>query len=81
MGLTPDRKKSAVAGVGLTLFGLAMLMYGTILLPLPQGERLFSGLLLIIFGILLATSAVLIFILPAAFDYLEEATRERRDTS
>ncbi len=81
MGLTPDRKKSAVAGVALTMFGLFLLMYGTILLPLPRGERLFGGLLLVIFGFLMSTSSVLIFILPAAYDYLEEATRQRQETS
>ncbi|MFB6167095.1 MAG: hypothetical protein ABEJ62_02435 [Candidatus Nanohaloarchaea archaeon] len=72
--LTPDKKKSAVIGLVLTLFGIAILVYGTFVLPIPDEGRLFSGLVLVIFGILLATSAVLIFVLPAAFDYLEEGT-------
>ncbi|MDY6769754.1 MAG: hypothetical protein SVU88_02155 [Candidatus Nanohaloarchaea archaeon] len=73
--LTPDRKKSAIAGVALSLLGLAVLIYGTFVLPLPEEGRLFAGLVLIIFGILLATSAVLILVLPAAYDYWEEGTR------
>ncbi|MDY6774385.1 MAG: hypothetical protein SVS85_04245 [Candidatus Nanohaloarchaea archaeon] len=73
--LTPDRKKSAIAGVVLSLFGLAVLIYGTFVLPIPKEGRLFAGLVLIVFGILLATSAVLVFVLPAAYDYWEGGTR------
>lgn len=72
--LTPDRKKSAMVGVLLSLFGLAILIYGTFVLPVPEQERLFSGLVIIIFGILLVTSAVLAFVLPAAYDYWDEGT-------
>ncbi|MDY6769282.1 MAG: hypothetical protein SVW02_04210 [Candidatus Nanohaloarchaea archaeon] len=72
--LTPDRKKSAIAGVVLSLFGLAILIYGTFVLPIPEEGRLFAGLVLIVFGILLATSAVLVFVLPAAYDYWQEGT-------
>lgn len=80
MALTPDRKKSALVGVGLTAFGLILLSYGTWLLPVAhQQQRLFGGIMLVIFGFLLALSAVLIFVLPAAYDYMDEAVSERRE--
>lgn len=78
MGLTQERAKSAMVGVGLSVFGLAVMMYGTRLLPTAQEEgRLFGGLMLVIFGVLLAVSSLLIFVLPAAYDYLDEAFRDR----
>lgn len=74
MPLTPDKKKSAYVGVVLTVIGLGVLMYGTQILPAAnQNERLFSSLMLIIFGLLLSLSSLLIFVLPAAYDYLGEA--------
>ncbi len=72
--LTPDRKKSATAGVLLALIGLAILIYGTFVLPVPEEGRLFAGFTLVIFGVLLTTSALLVFVLPAAYDYWQEGT-------
>lgn len=72
--LTPDRRKSAFVGVFLSLLGLAILIYGTFVLPVPEEGQAFAGLILVIFGILLSASAVLVFILPAAYDYWQDGT-------
>lgn len=73
MSLTPDRKKSAIVGVVLSLLGLGVLMYGTTIFPeANQQGHLFPALMLIIFGILLSISSLLVFVLPAAVEYLKE---------
>ncbi|MCJ7479253.1 MAG: hypothetical protein MUP63_03705 [Candidatus Nanohaloarchaeota archaeon QJJ-7] len=72
--ITPDRKKSAIVGVLLSLFGIAILIYGTFVFSAPEQGSLFFELAIVIFGILLATAAVLAFVLPAAYDYWQEAT-------
>lgn len=78
MPLTPDRRKSAYVGVGLTGFGLTALLVGTLLLPMMGGllgtVHFAGGVMLSIFGILLSLSSILIFILPAVYDYIEEIT-------
>lgn len=82
MGLTPDRKKSAVVGVGLTVFGLLVLMYGTWIMPQANvDDRLFVAMLTVTFGLLLTVTSLLIFVVPAAIDYMNEALdRETVDT-
>lgn len=76
MPLTPDRKKSAMVGVVLSLFGLGVLMYGTTIFPQANQEgHIFAALMLIIFGTLLSLSALLVFVLPAAVEYLKEGMK------
>jgi uncharacterized Tic20 family protein len=73
MPLTPDRKKSAVVGVILSLIGLTVMMYGTTIFPeANQQGHLFPALMAVIFGVLLAVSSLLVFVLPAAVEYLKE---------
>ncbi|MDY6761891.1 MAG: hypothetical protein SVY41_02485 [Candidatus Nanohaloarchaea archaeon] len=72
-GLTPDRRTSAILGVFLSLIGLAALISGSFVMPVPKEGRFFIGLTLIVFGILLAATGVLVFVLPAAFDYWRDA--------
>lgn len=74
MALTPDRKKTAIVGVVLTVFGLLVLMYGTIIMPeANQQGRLFLAMMTVIFGVLLSLTSTLVFVLPAAYDYMNEA--------
>ncbi len=74
MALTPDRKKAAIVGVVLSVFGLFVLMYGTWLMPeANQQERLFSSMMTVIFGFLLTITSLFVFVVPAAIDYLNDA--------
>lgn len=69
-GITPSRKKSAITGVVVSVTGLIILFAGTYLLR--SVGNTYTGLAMIIFGILLSITAVLVFVLPAAYEYLRE---------
>ncbi|MDY6766461.1 MAG: hypothetical protein SVW77_03770 [Candidatus Nanohaloarchaea archaeon] len=71
--LTPDRRKSAIIGIGFSLAGLITLISGSYVIPVPKKGRFFIGMTLIVFGVLLATVGVLVFVIPAAFDYWRDA--------
>lgn len=78
MALTPDRKKTAIVGVVLSLFGLGVLIYGTTVFPQAnQQGHFFTAMMLVIFGILLSLSSLVVFVLPAAVEYLKEGMNER----
>lgn len=82
MSVTPDKKKSAWTGMILSLAGIALLVYGTHIFPTSGNPGpLFGSLLLIIFGVLLTTSSLLIFVVPATWEYLQEGLRERYSES
>ncbi len=72
-GMSPSREKSAVIGVVLSMIGVSSLLLGSYLLPVPDQGRFFVALSLVVFGILLAASGVLVFVLPAAVEYWRDA--------
>lgn len=77
VAVTPDKKKSAVVGIVLSLFGLFLFMYGTTIFPsASQQGHMFSSMLLIVFGGLLSVSSLLVFVLPAAYEYLRASMQE-----
>jgi len=70
MGITPDKDEAAKVGLVTSMIG--MLVLGGGILYSAAGSGSFLSWTLISFGIFLTLASILVLLLPAAYDFLQE---------